>query len=80
MAKYLTCGEAAKRLETQPRKITDLFTRGDLALAKTEVRAGRRLIPEALLPTIAARLKTAAKRSAERQANSVVRMEDAANG
>jgi len=52
-------GVAAARLGVSPRLLTDWFYRGILDAKRCPIESGRRAIPVAYLPAIAARLKRA---------------------
>jgi len=54
---YLSVSEAARRLGTRPKDISDLFYRRMLRDDLCPIVAGRRLIPEDYLDCIAAALK-----------------------
>lgn len=57
MSEHLSVSEAARRLGTKPREISDLFYRRILRDDLCPIVAGRRLIPESYLADIEAVLK-----------------------
>jgi hypothetical protein len=52
----MTVGDVARKLNVRPRDVSDLFYARVLSDKHCPVVAGRRLIPESYLPTIAAAL------------------------
>ena len=58
---YLSVSEAARLLRARPRDISDLFYRRQLRDDLCPIVAGRRLIPEDYLDTIASELAKAGR-------------------
>lgn len=58
---YLTVSEIARRFGVRPRLISDLFYSRVLDDGRCPVLAGRRMIPEDYLPTIASMLASSIK-------------------
>jgi hypothetical protein len=49
-------GDVARKLNVHPKVLTQMFYRGALDAARCPIVCGRRLIPEDILPDIAAKL------------------------
>ena len=54
---YLSVSEVARRIGARPKDISDLFYQRRLDDQRCPVVAGRRLIPEDYIPTVAVRLR-----------------------
>jgi hypothetical protein len=54
---YLSVGDVARRLGVKPYQVTRLFYDGLLREDLCPLIAGRRLVPEAYLPAVAAELR-----------------------
>lgn len=58
---YLSVSEAARRLGTKPRAISDLFYKRELRDDLCPIVGGRRLIPECYIEVIAIALRRAGR-------------------